>query len=203
MKKNNYWTAFLREWGLFILIFLVIALTRWFVWFNVRVDGHSMDPTLAHNENLIISKVNSIDRFDIVVAEEEENGEKKNIVKRVVGMPGDTLRFENDKLYINGTETEEPYLKEYLALFQQDKLQETYSYDKTFQDRAMQASAFTVNTRWENSFTVTVPEGEYYLLGDDRLVSKDSREVGTFKRDQLKGEVVFRFWPFNRIGTPQ
>lgn len=203
MKKNNYWTAFLREWGLFILIFLVIALTRWFVWFNVRVDGHSMDPTLAHNENLIISKVNSIDRFDIVVAEEEENGEKKNIVKRVVGMPGDTLRFENDKLYINGTETEEPYLKEYLALFQQDKLQETYSYDKTFQDRAMQASAFTVNSRWENSFTVTVPEGEYYLLGDDRLVSKDSREVGTFKRDQLKGEVVFRFWPFNRIGTPQ
>lgn len=203
MKKNNYWTAFLREWGLFILIFLVIALTRWFVWFNVRVDGHSMDPTLAHNENLIISKVNSIDRFDIVVAEEEENGEKKNIVKRIVGMPGDTLRFENDKLYINGTETEEPYLKEYLALFQQDKLQETYSYDKTFQDRAMQASAFTVNTRWENSFTVTVPEGEYYLLGDDRLVSKDSREVGTFKRDQLKGEVVFRFWPFNRIGTPQ
>lgn len=201
MKKNNYWTAFLREWGVFITIFLLIALTRWFVWFNVRVDGHSMDPTLANNENLIISKVTSIERFDIVVAEEEENGKKKNIVKRVIGMPGDTLRFENDKLYINGTETDEPYLKEYLALFQKDRLQETYSYDKSFQQRAQQVDAFTVNANWASSFTVTVPEGEYYLMGDDRIVSKDSRQVGTFKKEQLKGEAVFRFWPFNRIGT--
>lgn len=201
MKKNNYWTAFLREWGVFITIFLLIALTRWFVWFNVRVDGHSMDPTLANNENLIISKVTSIERFDIVVAEEEENGKKKNIVKRVIGMPGDTLRFENDKLYINGTETDEPYLKEYLALFQKDRLQETYSYDKSFQQRAQQVDAFTVNASWASSFTVTVPEGEYYLMGDDRIVSKDSRQVGTFKKEQLKGEAVFRFWPFNRIGT--
>lgn len=201
MKKNNYWTAFLREWGVFITIFLLIALTRWFVWFNVRVDGHSMDPTLANNENLIISKVTSIERFDIVVAEEEENGKKKNIVKRVIGMPGDTLRFENDKLYINGTETDEPYLKEYLALFQKDRLQETYSYDKSFQQRAQQVAAFTVNASWASSFTVTVPEGEYYLMGDDRIVSKDSRQVGTFKKEQLKGEAVFRFWPFNRIGT--
>lgn len=201
MKKNSYWKSFIREWGLFLLLFLVIGLSRWFVWFNVRVDGHSMDPTLANNENLIISKVTSIDRFDIVVAEEEENGQTKNIVKRVIGMPGDTLRFDNDKLYINGTETEEPYLKEYLELFQKDKLQETYSYNQNFQQRAQQANAFTVNSNWDTSFTVTVPEGEYYLLGDDRLVSKDSREVGTFKKAQLKGEAVFRFWPFNRIGT--
>lgn len=198
--KATYWKSFLKEWGSFILILLLLLLSRLFIWGSVRVDGHSMDPTLADGENLIISKISSVDRFDIVVAEEEENGTKKAIVKRVIGMPGDTIRYDNDKLYVNGTETDEPYLKEYLALFQQDKLQATYSYNKNFQARAQQALAFTVNDNWDTSFTITVPEGEYLLLGDDRLVSKDSRQVGTFKKDQITGEVVFRFWPFNRIG---
>lgn len=201
MNKNNYWKYFIREWGVFTLIIILVGLSRIFIWANVRVDGHSMDPTLANNENLIISKVSTIQRFDIVVAQEEENGEKKAIVKRVVGMPGDTIRYENDKLYVNNKETDEPYLKEYIELFKKDKLQETYSYNQLFQERAQRATAFTVNTNWDSNFTVTVPEGEYFLLGDDRLVSKDSREVGTFKKEQITGEAVFRIWPFNRIGT--
>ncbi|KXT74703.1 Signal peptidase I [Streptococcus sp. DD10] len=198
--NKNYWKRFMNEWGFFILFLILIALSRLFIWGSVRVDGHSMDPTLADGENLIISKISPINRFDIVVAEEEEDGTKKAIVKRVVGMPGDTIRYDNDKLYINGKETEEPYLKEYIALFQKDKLQETYSYSQNFQLRAQQALAFTVNDNWDTNFTITVPEGEYLLLGDDRLVSKDSRQVGTFKKDQITGEVIFRFWPFNRIG---
>lgn len=199
MKKNNAFKNFIREWGAFILILLLMALSRWFIWGSVHVEGHSMDPTLADSENLIISKISPINRFDIVVAKEEEDGQTKNIVKRVIGMPGDTIRYDNDKLYVNGKETDEPYLKEYIELFKKDKLQSTYSYSKTFQERAQSATAFTFDDQGNASFTITVPEGQYLLLGDDRIVSKDSRQVGTFKKDQITGEVVFRFWPLNKL----
>lgn len=199
MKKNNAFKNFIREWGAFILILLLMALSRWFIWGSVHVEGHSMDPTLADSENLIISKISPTNRFDIVVAKEEEDGQTKNIVKRVIGMPGDTIRYDNDKLYVNGKETDEPYLKEYIELFKKDKLQSTYSYSKTFQERAQSATAFTFDNQGNASFTITVPEGQYLLLGDDRIVSKDSRQVGTFKKDQITGEVVFRFWPLNKL----
>lgn len=199
MKKNNAFKNFIREWGAFILILLLMALSYWFIWGSVHVEGHSMDPTLADSENLIISKISPINRFDIVVAKEEEDGQTKNIVKRVIGMPGDTIRYDNDKLYVNGKETDEPYLKEYIELFKKDKLQSTYSYSKTFQERAQSATAFTFDDQGNASFTITVPEGQYLLLGDDRIISKDSRQVGTFKKDQITGEVVFRFWPLNKL----
>ena len=199
MKKTNAFKNFIREWGAFILILLLMALSRWFIWGSVHVEGHSMDPTLADSENLIISKISPINRFDIVVAKEEEDGQTKNIVKRVIGMPGDTIRYDNDKLYVNGKETDEPYLKEYIELFKKDKLQSTYSYSKIFQERAQSATAFTFDDQGNASFTITVPEGQYLLLGDDRIVSKDSRQVGTFKKDQITGEVVFRFWPLNKL----
>ena len=84
-----------------------------------------MDPTLADGEILFVVKHLPIDRFDIVVAHEEDGN--KDIVKRVIGMPGDTIRYENDKLYINDKETDEPYLADYIKRFNDDKLQSTYS----------------------------------------------------------------------------
>lgn len=192
---------FLKEWGGFTLFMTALILSWLFVWVNVKVDGHSMDPTLAHNDRLFVLKVTPIDRFDIVVAQEEDNGQVKRIVKRVVGMPGDTISYDNDVLTINGIEVDEPYLADYLAKFQEDKLQATYSYNKLFQDLAKSSQAFTATDNGQTTdFTVTVPEGEYYLLGDDRIVSKDSRQVGTFTRDNIIGEVMFRFWPLNTIG---
>lgn len=63
------------------------------------------------------------DRFDIVVAKEtDENGNEKRIVKRVIGLPGDTIKYENDQLYINGKKTDEPYLKEYISKFKKDQI---------------------------------------------------------------------------------
>ena len=201
-KKRSSFANFLAEWGLLILFMLAIFASRYFLWDPVSVDGHSMDPTLQHQEKLVMFKTTSIDRFDIVVASEtDSDGKEKLIVKRVVGMPGDTIRYENDVLYINDQEVDEPYLDEYLAAFQKDKLQEEYAYNKQFQAVAQAAQAFTQDANGSVDFSLTVPEGQYYLLGDDRLVSLDSRSVGTFARDNIKGEVVFRFWPFNRIGT--
>lgn len=192
---------FIKEWGSFTLFMTALILSWLFVWVNVKVDGHSMDPTLAHNDRLFVLKVTPIDRFDIVVAQEEENGHVKRIVKRVVGMPGDTISYTDDVLTINGKVVDEPYLADYLAKFQEDKLQATYSYNQLFQDLAKSSHAFTSMDRGQTaSFSLTVPEGEYYLLGDDRIVSKDSRHVGTFEREDIIGEVIFRWWPLNTVG---
>ncbi|MEW6856580.1 signal peptidase I [Streptococcus iniae] len=185
---------FFKEWGVFILFFTLFLLSRFFIWQPVKVDGHSMDPTLAHGERLIILQHTQINRFDIVVAKEDENGQSKEIVKRVVGMPGDEITYKNDALYINGKKTKEPYLKEYLAAFKEDKLEKTYSYNTLFQELAQNSNAFTTSIDGMTEFTTKIPNGEYFLLGDDRIVSRDSREVGTFKKEAIKGEVKLRFW---------
>lgn len=191
---------FLKEWGLFSLFVAVILLSRIFVWSLVSVEGHSMDPTLHDKDMLVMLKLGSVDRFDIVVATEtDENGKEKQIVKRLVGMPGDTLHYENDTLYINGQEVKEEYLEEYKAAFAQDKLQATYAYNSAFQGIAQNASAFTLDAQGNPTFTVEIPEGQYYLLGDDRLVSLDSRKVGTFRKSSIKGKIISRVYPFNRI----
>ncbi|MGT2755123.1 signal peptidase I [Streptococcus ovis] len=191
---------FIKEWGLFILFITLLILSRWLIWSPVTVDGHSMDPTLQDQEHLIMLKTTGIERFDIVVASETEaTGEEKLIVKRVIGMPGDTIRYEDDVLYVNDKKVDEPYLDQYKKAFTKDKLQDTYSYNVQFQSVALAASAFTQDASGQSTFTVEVPKGQYFLLGDDRLVSKDSRIVGTFEKSAIKGEVVFRMWPFKRI----
>ena len=200
-KWTQYFLILLSEWGLFILFITFFLLTRLLLWLPVQFDGHSMDPTLANNQRVIVLKHTSIERFDIVVAKEVENGKTKQIVKRVIGMPGDTITYQNDKLTVNGKEVKEEYLKEFQAAFAKDKLQKEYAYRDYFQQLAKESNAFTVNADKNTTFSVTVPEGKYFLLGDNRIVSKDSREVGYFDKSALVGEVKFRFWPLNKIGT--
>ena len=196
---------FLREWGLFFLLIILFGLSRLFVWFPVTVDGHSMDPTLSSGQQLFVVKTASIDRFDIVVANESEDGQTKQIVKRVIGMPGDTITYQDDTLYVNGKKTNETYLNAYIAAFKKDKLQSTYSYNADFQSRAQNSDNFTTSVTTSGqpdsgNFTITVPKDQYLLLGDNRIVSKDSREVGTFSRSAIVGEAKFRFWPISNIG---
>lgn len=191
---------FLKEWGPFILFVLVLGISRLFLWQPVKVDGHSMDPTLADGERLIVLDHTKINRFDIVVAKETEDGQTKEIVKRVIGMPGDTITYNDDTLYINGKEVDEKYLDEYKQAFDDDQLQDIYAYNSLFQELAEKADAFTTDSDGNTEFTVKVPKGEYYLMGDDRIVSKDSREVGTFPKSSIVGEVKFRFWPLSKIG---
>lgn len=200
-KSNNPVRSFLKEWALFGLIIGAIILSRIYLWTPVRVDGHSMDPTLADSEYLLVINKLPIDRFDIVVASETENGKTKEIVKRVIGLPGETIEYKNDVLYINGKETDEPYLKEYIQKFKEDKLQSTYSgkgfeeNGELFRQMAQIAEAFTVDKDGSATFTKKLLDDEYLLLGDDRIVSKDSRQVGAFKKEQIKGEAVLRLWP--------
>lgn len=200
-KSTNPVRSFLKEWALFGLIIVGIILSRIYLWTPVRVDGHSMDPTLADSEYLLVINKLPIDRFDIVVASETDNGKTKEIVKRVIGLPGETIEYKNDVLYINGKETDEPYLKEYIQKFKEDKLQSTYSgkgfeeNGELFRQMAQIAEAFTVDKDGSATFTKKLLDDEYLLLGDDRIVSKDSRQVGAFKKEQIKGEAVLRLWP--------
>ena len=200
-KSNNPVRSFLKEWALFGLIIGGIILSRIYLWTPVRVDGHSMDPTLADSEYLLVINKLPIDRFDIVVASETENGKTKEIVKRVIGLPGETIEYKNDVLYINGKETDEPYLKEYIQKFKEDKLQSTYSgkgfeeNGELFRQMAQIAEAFTVDKDGSARGGKELLDDEYLLLGDDRIVSKDSRQVGAFKKEQIKGEAVLRLWP--------
>ena len=200
-KSNNPVRSFLKEWALFGLIIGGIILSRIYLWTPVRVDGHSIDRTLADSEYLLVINKLPIDRFDIVVASETENGKTKEIVKRVIGLPGETIEYKNDVLYINGKETDEPYLKDYIQKFKEDKLQSTYSgkgfeeNGELFRQMAQIAEAFTVDKDGSATFTKKLLDDEYLLLGDDRIVSKDSRQVGAFKKEQIKGEAILRLWP--------
>lgn len=192
----------LKEWGPFALFIIVMLLLRVYVWQPVIVEGHSMDPTLANKERLVIIKTASIKRQDIVVAEEynTETQTTKNIVKRVIGMPGDTITFKNDVLTVNGKELKEPYLANYQKQLSVDHLQQTYQYNHFFQSLAKNATAFTMSSDGQANFTVKIPEGQYFLMGDNRLVSQDSRQVGTFPKSDIVGEAKLRIWPLKKIG---
>ncbi|GHU35704.1 signal peptidase I [Bacilli bacterium] len=192
----------LKEWGPFALLIIAMLLLRAYVWSPVLVEGHSMDPTLADKERLIIIKTASIKRQDIVVAKEynKETQTTKNIVKRVIGMPGDTITFKNDVLTVNGKVVKEPYLANYRKQLSINQLQQTYQYNSFFQTLAKNAKAFTISATGQTDFTVKVPEGQYFLMGDNRLVSQDSRQVGTFPKKDIVGEAKLRIWPLKKIG---
>jgi len=190
---------FLKEWWYILALFLLFALSQKFIFSQIKVDGPSMDPTLEHKERMIMLKFGEIKRFDIVVSKEADNPKIK-IIKRVIGLPGDTVTFDNDQLYINGKKYNEPYLDQYKKLWKKDKLQKTYEGNPIFQTRAEKAEAFTINEKWETKFTIKVPRGHYCLLGDNRLVSKDSRAVGPFSSAEIQGRVKMAIWPLKRFG---
>ena len=220
-------SKFIKEWLPLIVIIILVILSRIFIWDSVTVDGPSMDPTLANGQRLIMAKVGGFQRFDVVVAKETLQQTQKNdssatspktIVKRVIGMPGDTLTWNNDKLTIVDSSGKmvvqndsESYLSNYQALFKSGQLANTYltgssmsnlstADRQSFADMASAAKAFTVDSTGNPNFTVKVPAGEYFLVGDDRIVSADSRMVGSFTKSQIQGKVLFRFWPLTKIG---
>lgn len=184
---------FLREWGTVIVALLFVAVIRLFVFEPVIVNGHSMDPTLADGQRLIITKVFNPERFDIITVAEPDDP-STTAVKRLIGLPGDTVKYQDDQLYINGKKYSEEYLSSFKQKLADNQLTKEYAYDKYFSQRAETAATFT------NNFETTVPKGKYFVLGDNRLVSKDSRIFGFVSEDQIKGEVVLRYFPLDKMG---
>ena len=151
----------------YIVIVLVVVLIRTFIITPVRVDGDSMKNTLKNGDILLLYKLGSINRLDIIVLDEEKDNEK--IIKRVIGLPGETVAIKKGKIYVNDKVIDDEYA-----------YGETSDYDK-----------------------VTLEDDEYFILGDNRLISKDSRYFGPIKKSEIKGKIVFRVFPFTKMGTVQ
>ncbi len=148
----------------YIIIVVVVVLIRTFIATPVRVDGDSMNKTFKNGDILILYKLSKINRFDVIVLHEEKDNEK--IIKRVIGMPGDTVAIKDGEIYIND-----------------EKIDDKYAYGMTSDyDR------------------ITLKSDEYFILGDNRLISKDSRYFGPIKEKEIKGKVVFRIFPFSKFG---
>ena len=149
----------------YIAIVILIIIIRIFIITPVRVDGSSMYNTLEDGDILLLYKMAKIDRYDIVVLDEEYDNEI--IIKRIIGLPGETVEIKNNKIYINDEEIADDYT-----------FGDTSDYEK-----------------------ITLADDEYFILGDNRLISKDSRYFGPVKESDLMGEAVFRIWPFSGFGS--
>ena len=155
---------------------LAIQLTVVFILVNfvvrpVRIVGSSMYPTYTDGSigisNVFAATIGDIDRFDVVILKIPETN--RLLIKRVVGLPGETISYSHDKLYVNGKVVEEPFLQE----------QYTQAY-----------SQFT-----SDIMEVKLGDDEYYCLGDNRPNSSDSRVYGPFKKSQIisKSAYIFLF----------
>jgi signal peptidase I len=133
------------------------------------VRGCSMVPVLQDGDRLVVDRLlprlAGFHRFDVVILAAPADA-TVDYVKRIVGMPGDRIRLAAGKLWLNGVETEEPFLH---------------------------VADPTADVEFD------VPAGQYFVLGDNRPISSDSREFGCVAEDRLKGTVRARLWPMSRM----
>ena len=157
----------IKELCPYIIVVIVVLLIKAYVMYPIQVKGDSMYPTLKDGDLMILNKLSykfgDIHRFDIVVV---DNG-NSNIIKRVIGLPGEIVKFEDNKLYINGDQIEETFLPE---------------------------------GKITNDFEYKVADNCYFVMGDNRQISRDSRSFGCFDISKIVGRTSFTFFPFNRFG---
>lgn len=167
---------------LIVAVLMFIAL-RHYVFQPFQVSGLSMLNTLHNGDQMIMLKQQAIHRFDIVVFPEPIHG-KESYVKRIIGMPGDSLYYQDDQLYINHQKVDEPFINP----SQIDAATFPFTQDFTLMD--------TIGMD-------KVPEGYVFVLGDNRPHSGDSRQFGLVPMDSIEGKAVFIYYPFDRLGSVQ
>lgn len=180
-QKNSEAWEWVKALGIAIIIAVII---RSFIFTNYVVEGESMMPTLQNGNRLIVNKIDyeisKPKRFDILIFHATPT---EDYVKRVIGLPGDTIQFKNDVLYVNGNPIKEPFLNQ-------------YEHDKTE----------LINGKLTQNFTLQgvtgktkVPKGELFVMGDNRNHSSDSRVIGFVKESKVVGKVSLRYWPFSEF----
>lgn len=176
IKKKEIIKTGIQIIVLIISTFLVFK----YVLVLVQVDGSSMYPTLHDEDIAVINSLNldkkDIKRFDVVVLQTSDINKK--IVKRVIGLPGETIIYNNDRLYIDGVYFEEQFLdKEYV-----EETKKIYD-----------------SEHFTDDFEVVVGENEIFVLGDNRLKSADSRRYGAFEYEDIVGKKGIVLYPFSNI----
>ena len=176
----------LLDWikSMAVAIVFVIAMQK-FVFSPILVDGASMMPTYEDGDIVIVNKIgkqiSGIERFDVIVFKAPIG---EIYIKRVIGLPGDHIAYENDTLYINGEALKEPYLD---------------LYKEQLLDKGTLTPDFTLEDLTDYS---TIPEGYLFVLGDNRRISNDSRypSVGLVPMEKVQGKTNIRFYPFDSLG---
>lgn len=161
-------TGNLKRIVLDILETLILAVVLYFginaISVRVRVDGFSMNPTLQDGEYILVNrlayKIGSPVRGDIVVFSFPMDP-KQDLIKRVIGLPGETISIQDGRVMVNGVHLEEPYI----------------------------AAPPIYNNTW------VVPEGQLFVLGDNRNESKDSHEWGMLPMENIVGKAILIYWP--------
>lgn len=178
----------------FVVSAIVILLFVNFVAHPVRVDGRSMYPTLKNGEfgftNVGGVLLNGVERGDIVVVTMEEEGQKTHWVKRVIGLPGDTVSCVNDVVYINGKVLDET---KYIDPDYRQSLVDKFGYFNKVPNAD--------NTNVVDFEEVKLKDDEYYVMGDNRPYSKDSRYVGPVKKSQIFAKKMLVLLPISDIGV--
>lgn len=166
---------FLKELASYIIIILVVVLIRTFVITPVKVDGPSMYPTLKNNDILLLKKYDkSYDRFDIISFKYG----KDSLVKRIIALPGESIKISVTHIGDNAVSK---------ILINGELLEENYGYEP-ITNAGLAANEIKLN------------DDEYFVLGDNRTVSSDSRYFGVIKRKDIKGIADLRVFPFNKFG---
>jgi signal peptidase I len=146
-----------------------------FLYQPVRVEGTSMLPRLEDRDRLFINKFvyhfTAIERGDVVVFRHPASFDpQRSYIKRVIALPGDTLRVDHGRVYVNGELLHEPYVPA--------EYRDTRSVDET-----------------------VVPADSYFMMGDHRSISSDSRDFGPVDRSLVYGKAVFVYWPARDVGV--
>lgn len=167
----------IKEWVITIVIALiVVVVVRTFLLTQFVVEGASMAPTFIDGDRVFVSKISynlhDVDHGDVIVFDSNEGDA---YIKRVVGVPGDYVEMKDKEVYVNGEHVDETYVS-----YKED----SYSDNFTLENLGVDGE---------------IPEGEYLVLGDNRPVSKDSRQFGLIEDEQIIGKVFIRFWPFSEI----
>lgn len=165
----------IKEWVLSIIIAAIVAFAiKGFLIDIIQVSGTSMLPNLRDRDRLVVEKVSiythNYERGEIVIF--KPNDDINEIyIKRIVGLPGDKVEIKDGAVFVNDEKLEEAYLSENVS---------------------------TAAPQSEYS-SLIVPPDCLYVLGDNRMVSEDSRYIGPIPMENVKGHAVFRVYPFNQV----
>ena len=185
----------------------LIALAATFLFVNfvahpVTVVGSSMYPTLEDGEygftNIFSAKHGNIYRNDVVIVKMMENGQESLWVKRVIGLPGETIECIDDEIYINGVKIDE---SEYIDQKHKQEMIEDFGFfnQKSYTIMQEDGNVIQENRDWG---PIHLAEDEYFVMGDNRPHSSDSRvdTVGPVKRSQIYGKSLLVLFPIDKMG---
>jgi len=160
---------------IFVLCTVIVFILRAFIFVPIEVTGNSMSPTLKEHDFVVVENFSDIKRFDIIVFHAPDGN---TYVKRVVGLPGDHIEYKKDNLYVNHKLVEETFLKDI------KKKKNEYVFTTDFDSKDLTG-------------TKTIPKDQYFVMGDNRRLSKDSRSFGTISSYSIIGKAILVYYPLS------